>query len=196
LDAHSLLHRQVIIKSLKLNDAVINLVSDPVEGWNFENSIPSKTAEKVSPGGSHTSFWGVISEVEIEGGQLVASYLLPSNEPGIIIFEARNVSCKLEQVDLGAFMDPSSSSFAAQGDLKADSVRFVSIQGTNVKSKLRLKAKQVFSLTAAWKLMADVAPATSPLTWRDETPASAQTPKWTALTWPISSRHSPRPAER
>jgi uncharacterized protein involved in outer membrane biogenesis len=144
LDAGALLHRQVVIKSLKLNDAVINLVSDPDKGWNFENSTPSKTSEKVSPEGSHTSFLGVISDVEIEGGQLVASYLLPSDEPGVIIFEAHNVSSKLEQVDLGAFMDPSSSSFAAQGDLKADSVRFVSILGTNVKSKLRLMAKQVF----------------------------------------------------
>ena len=144
LGAGALLHRQVVIKSLKLNDAVINLVSDPDEGWNFENSTPSKTSEKVSPGGSHASFWGVISEVEIEGGQLVASYLLPSGKPGVIILEAHNVSSKLEQVDLGAFMDPSSSSLAGQGDLKADSVRFVSIQGTNVKSKLRLMAKQVF----------------------------------------------------
>jgi len=143
LDARALLRRQVVIKSLKLSDAVINLVSDPDKGWNFENSTPSKTSEKVSAGGSHTSFGGVISEVEIEGGQLVASYLLPSEEPAVIIFEALNVSSKLEQVDLGAFMDPSSSSFAVQGDLKADSVRFVSIQGANVKSKVRLMAKQV-----------------------------------------------------
>ena len=57
LDARALLHRQVVIKSLKLNDAVLNLVSDPDEGWNFENSTPSTTSEKVSPGGSHTSFW-------------------------------------------------------------------------------------------------------------------------------------------
>jgi uncharacterized protein involved in outer membrane biogenesis len=144
LDAGALLHRKVVIKSLKLNDVAISLVSDPDEGWNFENSTPSKTSEKVSAEGSPTSFLGVISEVEIEGGQLVASNLLPSDEPAVIIFEAHNVSSKLEQVDLGAFMDPSSSSFAAQGDLKADSVRFVSIQGTNLKSKLRLMAKQVF----------------------------------------------------
>jgi uncharacterized protein involved in outer membrane biogenesis len=144
LDARALLHRQVVIKSVKLKDAVINLISDPDEGWNFENSTPSSTSEKVLPEGSHTSFGGVISEVEIEGGQLVASYLLPSDEPGVTIFEAHNVSGKLEHLDLGAFMDPSSSSLAAQGDLKADSVRFVSIQGTNVRSKLRLMAKQVF----------------------------------------------------
>ena len=144
LDAGGLLRRQVVIKSVKLNDALINLISDPDEGWNFENSTPSKTSKKVSPGGAHTSFGGVISKVEFEGGQLVASYLLPSDEPAVIIFEVHNVSGKLEQVDLGAFMDPSSSTIAAQGDLKADSVRFVSIQGTNVKSKLRLMAKQVF----------------------------------------------------
>jgi hypothetical protein len=144
LDVRALLHRQVVIKSLKLNDAEINLVSDPDEGWNFESSTPAKTSEKVSSGDSHTSLWGVISEVEIAGGQLVASYLLPSDEHGAIIFEADNVSSKLEQVDLGAFMHPASSSSAAQGDLKADSVRFVSIQGTNVKSKVRLMAKQVF----------------------------------------------------
>ena len=69
LDALVLLHGQVVVKSLKLNDAVLNLVSDPDEGWNFEKSTPSKTPEKVMPGGSHTSLWGVISGVEIEGGQ-------------------------------------------------------------------------------------------------------------------------------
>lgn len=143
LDARALLHRQLVIKSLKLNDAVINLVSDAHKGWNFENSTPSNTSDKVLPRGSHTSSWGVISEVEIEGGQLVASYRLASDETGVVIFEAHNISSKLEQVDLGAFMDPSSSSFAAQGDLKADSVRFVSIRGTNARSKLRLMAKRV-----------------------------------------------------
>jgi uncharacterized protein involved in outer membrane biogenesis len=65
LDVRALLHRQVVIKSLKLNDAEINLVSDPDEGWNFESSTPAKTSEKVSSGDSHTSLWGVISEVEI-----------------------------------------------------------------------------------------------------------------------------------
>jgi uncharacterized protein YhdP len=144
LDVGALLLGRVVIKSLKVNDAAINLVSDPNKGWNFENPASSKTSDKASPEGSPTSFWGVISEVEIEGGQLVASYLLPSDEPAVIILEAHNFSSKLAQVDLGAFMDPSSSSSAAQGDLKADSMRFVSIQATNVMSKLRLMAKQVF----------------------------------------------------
>jgi uncharacterized protein involved in outer membrane biogenesis len=137
----ALWHRRVVIKSLKLNDAAINLVSDPNKGWNFENPTSSKTSDKVSPEGSPASSWGVISDVEIEGGQLIASYLLPSDEHGIIIFEAHNFSSKLAQVDLGAFMDPSSSSSAAQGDLKADSMRFVSIEVTNVIAKLRLMAK-------------------------------------------------------
>jgi len=148
----ALWHRQVVIKSLKLNDATINLVSDPNKGWNFENPTSAKTSDKVSPEGSLASAWGVISDVEIAGGQLVASYLLHSDEPGIIIFEAHNFSSKLAQVDLGAFMDPSSSASAAQGDLQADSMRFVSIEATHVIAKLRLMAKQAFFTGATWKL--------------------------------------------
>ena len=140
----TLLHRRVVIKSLKLNDAAINLVSDPHQGWNFENPPSPKTSDKAPPEGLRTSFGGVISEVEVEGGQLVATYLLPSSGSAVIILEAHNFSSKLAQVDLGAFMDTSSSASAGQGDLKADSMRFVSIQATNAVSKLRLMAKQVF----------------------------------------------------
>jgi uncharacterized protein involved in outer membrane biogenesis len=37
LDAAALLHRQVVIKSLVLDNPVINLISDPDGPWNFEN---------------------------------------------------------------------------------------------------------------------------------------------------------------
>jgi uncharacterized protein involved in outer membrane biogenesis len=49
-------------------------------------------------------------------------------------------------VELSGFLDPSSSSVAAQGGLKADSLRFGAIQATNLQCNLRLAAKQ-FSLT-------------------------------------------------
>jgi uncharacterized protein involved in outer membrane biogenesis len=146
LDASALVHRRVVIKSLTLHVPVINLVSDPDSGWNFENATPSHAPERVLP----MHFGGVISKVEVKGGQLVVSNLLPCDEPGPIIFEAHNVSSELDQVDLGAFTEPSpSSSFAAQGGLKADSLRFGSIQTTNVKSKLRLLGKQVFFADAS-----------------------------------------------
>jgi uncharacterized protein involved in outer membrane biogenesis len=37
LDARALLHRQIVIKLLVLQDPLINLVSDPDGPWNFEN---------------------------------------------------------------------------------------------------------------------------------------------------------------
>jgi len=48
-----------------------------------------------------------------------------------------------EQVDFDAFISPTSS-VVAEGTMKADSLRFGSIEATNVDSKLRLQARQVF----------------------------------------------------
>jgi uncharacterized protein involved in outer membrane biogenesis len=138
IDTGALLHRRIVIKSLTLENPIINLISDPDGLWNFENPTPSRAS-------SSPSFSGVISRVDILDGRLLVSNLIdPSDAPGPILFEARNISSILHHVDLGAFMDPSSSSVAAQGDLKADSLRFAAIQATNVQSKLRLMAKQVF----------------------------------------------------
>jgi len=137
IDAGALLHRQIVIKSLTLENPIIDLISDPDGLWNFENPAPSRA--------SSASFaLGVISRVEIRGGRLLMSNLIdPSDAPGPVFFEAHNISSILQHVDLGAFLGPSSSSFAAQGGLKADSLRFGAIQATNVQSKLRLLAKQI-----------------------------------------------------
>ena len=45
--------------------------------------------------------------------------------------------------DFDAFLGPASS-VNTQGDLKAGTLRFGSIEATNVSSKLRLQARQVF----------------------------------------------------
>ncbi len=136
LDAAALLHRRVTIKSLVLKNPIINLVSDPDGPWNFENPQSSISG--------NTFPLGVISRVEIKRGQLSASNLLPSDASGLVFFEAHNVSSALDQVNLGEFTNASSSSIAAQGILKAGSLRFASMQATNVDSKLRLLAREVF----------------------------------------------------
>jgi uncharacterized protein involved in outer membrane biogenesis len=141
IGAAALLHRQIVIKSLTLENPTINLISDPDGLWNFENPAKSRAL------GAALSL-GAISRVEIRGGQLLMSDLIdPSDSPGPVFFEAHNVSSVLQHVDLGAFINPSSSA-AGQGDLKADSLRFGAIQATNVQSNLRLLGKQVF-LTGA-----------------------------------------------
>ena len=132
----ALLHRRVVIKSLVLEDPVLNMTSDPDGPWNFEN--PQALV-------SQNNFpLGVISRVQIKGGQLIASNLLPSDAAGPIFFEAHEISCDLEQVNLVGIINPSSSSMDGQGSLKAGLLRFGSVEVRNLKSKLRLEARQVF----------------------------------------------------
>jgi uncharacterized protein involved in outer membrane biogenesis len=132
----ALLHRQVAIKSLVLEDAVMNLTSDPDGPWNFENP-QAAVSQSTLP-------LGVISRVQIKRGQLVASNLLPSDAAGPIFFEAQDISGELEKVNLIGIINPSSSSKDGQGDLKAGLVRFGTVEVRNLDSKLRLEARHVF----------------------------------------------------
>src|SRR5579859_5410736 len=132
----ALLHRQVAITSLVLEDPVLNMTSDPDGPWNFENP-QAQVSQSTFP-------FGVISRVQIKRGQLVASNLLPSDAAGPVFFEAHEISCDLEQVNLIGIVNPSSSSMDGQGSLKAGLLRFGSIEARNLDSKLRLESRHVF----------------------------------------------------
>jgi uncharacterized protein involved in outer membrane biogenesis len=136
LSLGALLHRQVVIKSLVLDDPVINLTSDPDGPWNFENP-QAKVSQNTFP-------LGVISRVQIKRGQLIASNLLSSDAAGPIFFEAHDISGDLEQVNLLGIINPSSSSMDGQGRLKTGLVRFGSIEVGNLESRMRLEARHVF----------------------------------------------------
>jgi uncharacterized protein involved in outer membrane biogenesis len=131
----ALLHRQLAIKSLVVEDAVLNLTSDPDGPWNFENP-QSKVLKAVS--------LGPISILNIKRATVIASNLLPSDAAGPVFFEAHDISCELEQVNLAGIIDPASSSVDGQGRLKADLLRFGSVEARNLNSKLRLESRQVF----------------------------------------------------
>jgi uncharacterized protein involved in outer membrane biogenesis len=133
LSAGALLHRKVVIKSLILEEPILNMTSDPDGPWNFENP-QSKASEKEFP-------LGVISRVQIKSGQLVASNLLPSDAAGPIFFEAHDISCDLEQVNLMGIINPSSSSMDGQGTLTAGVLRFGAIEVRNLRSKLLLESR-------------------------------------------------------
>lgn len=136
LSVGALLHRQVVIKSLTLEDPVLNLTSDPDGPWNFENP-QAKTAQSTLP-------LGVISSVEIRRGQLIASNLLPSDAAGPIFFEAHEISGSLKQVNLIGIINPSSTSMDGDGSLKAGLLRFGAVEIKNLESKLRLEARHAF----------------------------------------------------
>jgi uncharacterized protein involved in outer membrane biogenesis len=136
LSVGALLHRQVVIKSLVLEEPVLNLTSDPDGPWNFENP-QSKVSANAFP-------LGPISSVKIKRGVMVASNLLPSDAAGPIFFEAHEISCELEQVNLVGIINPSSSSTDGQGRLKAGLLRFGAVEVRNLDSKLRLESRHVF----------------------------------------------------
>jgi uncharacterized protein involved in outer membrane biogenesis len=136
LSVGALLHRQVVIKSLSLEDPVLNLTSDPDGPWNFENP-QARISESAFP-------LGVISSVEISRGQLIASNLLPSDAAGPIFFEAHEISGRLEQVNLIGIINPSSTSMDGEGSLKAGLLRFGSVEVKNLETKLRLEARHAF----------------------------------------------------
>src|ERR1700736_557288 len=136
LSVGSLLHRQVVIKSLVLEDPVLNLTSDPDGPWNFENPQSKISANALPPGS--------ISSVKIKRGVVIASNLLPSDKAGPIFFEAHEIFCELQQVNLAGIINPSSSSMDGQGSLKAGLLRFGAIEVRDLASKLRLESRQVF----------------------------------------------------
>jgi uncharacterized protein involved in outer membrane biogenesis len=135
LDAAALLHREVVIKSLSLDNPVIDLISDPDGPWNFENP-QAKAAQNVFP-------LGPIADVQIKRGEATVSNLLPSDAPGPVLFEAHDISSELTNVNLEGIINPHSSSIDGQGTLKAARMRFGSVHATNVNTKLLLEARQI-----------------------------------------------------
>ncbi len=136
LSARALLHRQVVIKSLILEDPVLNLTSDPDGPWNFENPQSKVSANGIS--------LGPISSLKIKRATVIASNLLPSDAAGPIFFEAHDISCELEQVNLAGIIDPSSSSMDGQGSLKAGLLRLGAVEARTLNSKVRLESRHVF----------------------------------------------------
>lgn len=136
LSLSALVHRQIVITSLGLDEPVLCLTSDPDGPWNFENP-QAKTADGAIP-------LGIISSVKIKRGALIASNLLPSDAAGPIFFEAHDISGELNQVNLPGIVDPSSSSMDGQGQLNVGVMRFGSIEIKNVDSKLRLESRRSY----------------------------------------------------
>ena len=135
IDPWPLLHRRIVIKSLVLEQPVINLVSDPDGPWNFENPKAKNSPDPI--------LIGMVSLVKIQQGHVLASNLLPSDAPGPVFFEAQEVFSELQMVNADAIANPASTTLDGQGTLKAALLRFGSIEAKNLTSNIRLQARQV-----------------------------------------------------
>ena len=135
LSVGALLHKRVVVKSLVLDEPILNVTSDPDGPWNFENPQSSN-----SKGGFALA---VIEKVQIKRGKVIGSNLLPSDAAGPIFFEVHDLSCDLEQVNLMGITNPASSSTDGRGSLKAELVRFGAVEARNLESKLLLESRHV-----------------------------------------------------
>jgi uncharacterized protein involved in outer membrane biogenesis len=173
LDVGALWDRQILIKSLQLDQPLLNLLSDPRGRWNFENAPKPRSLKTASEQDKPLFSLDVISRVYIEGAQLTAANVLPSGRPGPAFFAARGLSGQLQHVDLNALAGSSSAAPApetihssqvaltgwltsigyaaaprptpaAEGPLKAESLNFGTLQLTEVKTRLRLFPRQVY----------------------------------------------------
>jgi uncharacterized protein involved in outer membrane biogenesis len=177
VDAAALWHRQVVIKSLELDDPVLNLLQDAQGRWNFENPPAPRSAQPAQQDSGPSSFTlGVIAKMNISNAQLKAANLLPSGREGPAYFQGQGVSVELRQVNLNAFTGQSASLGvpqalpargwgtslayaaesqpppAAEGSLSAQSLLFSNLQVTSVTSQLRLFAKKVLFDDLQFKL--------------------------------------------
>ena len=84
MDPGALLHGRIVIKSVVLDDPVINVISDPDGLWNFENAAILKSSGQSDREPPPFSL-SVISTVEIKGGRLLGSSLIdPSDSPDLL----------------------------------------------------------------------------------------------------------------
>ena len=135
VDFWPLLRRSIVIRSLVLQEPVINLISDPDGPWNFENP-QTQNSKNLFP-------LGIIDKMVINRGQLILSNLLPSDAQGPVFMEAHEIYSELDQVDLAAIVNPASPSLNGQGHWKAARLRFGAVETTNVNAKFRLESKEI-----------------------------------------------------
>ena len=131
----ALLHRELVIRSVVLEQPTINLVSDPDGPWNFENP-----GAKNKP---NSFVIGTIERVKIKRGHILMSNLLPSDAPGPVFFEAKDVYSELDDVNAQGIANPVSTTLDGRGTLQAAWVRFGSIEAQNLTSTIRLQAREV-----------------------------------------------------
>ncbi|HZV59731.1 MAG TPA: AsmA family protein [Candidatus Eremiobacteraceae bacterium] len=132
----ALLHRQIVINSLILEDPIVNLTSDPDGPWNFENPHAQASTAAIP--------MGIISNVQIKNGGLVASNLLPSDAAGPIFFEAHNISGDLQQVNLVGIMNPASTTMDGRGSVLIGVMNFGAVVIKNLSTDVRLEARHSF----------------------------------------------------
>ena len=108
VNASALMHHQVEITSLELDDLTVGMLEDTRGKWNFENPPAKAAPSPAPPGKSGTSFTlGIISKLTILRGHFAAASLLASGAPGPPLMKVDGASIDLRDVNLNGFTSAS-----------------------------------------------------------------------------------------
>lgn len=103
VDGSALWNRQIVIKSVELEQPEITILESAKGHWNFENPATSERIKNASLADATSFSLGIIAKVTIARGKVSAANLSASGRPETAFFEAQGISSQLEQVDLNAF---------------------------------------------------------------------------------------------
>lgn len=131
-----LLHGKIVVRSLVLNRPTIDFISDPDGLWNFQNPNGPKNQPE------HFSM-GSISALEVKNGVLLGSNLIdPSDRPGPVILELRDVFGDLKQIEFHAPGHPAPPQ-TIQGNLTAATAAFGSIHTKDLRSDVQITPRHL-----------------------------------------------------
>jgi uncharacterized protein involved in outer membrane biogenesis len=125
------LQKRIVIRSLVLHQPAVDFISDPDGLWNFQNpSGPKDQPNRFSTGS--------IGNLEVEHGVLMGSNLIePSDRPGPIILELRDICGDLKQIQFHP--DGQGTPLQAiQGKLTASAAGFGAIHTRELSSDVRI----------------------------------------------------------
>jgi uncharacterized protein involved in outer membrane biogenesis len=123
----ALLHREIVIRSLELDDPVLSLVSDSAGHWNTE----SPPRPQIRPAAWVTDAAPAISiaNVKLQNGRVTAASQLPSGVAESPTFEAEAVTAELHDVNaaaLGVHLDAEDGRGMERG--RADSLSLARVR--------------------------------------------------------------------
>jgi uncharacterized protein involved in outer membrane biogenesis len=131
-----LLHGNVAIRSLVVENPVIHLISDPDGLWNFQNPSSAKTQPA-------RFSMGTISSLQIENGTLYGSVLIdPSDAPGPVVFTVENFSGDVRQLNINALKTRSHET-SVEGSLTVKTAIFGRIHLREIHSQLQVEPAQL-----------------------------------------------------
>jgi uncharacterized protein involved in outer membrane biogenesis len=152
LDFGALLHGQIVIRALKLEHPVLDLLSDHQGHWNFQIGPPPGPV-RIPPGDPPLFIIQKIIKLRLDNGDIRARELQPTGQPGPAIWNAEGLSLDLGELSapelnaLGGAEPPapanSQASKSTTGQLSMRSVGVSNLVAVRVETNIRVSPTEI-----------------------------------------------------